>query len=160
MRLVFSIIAGVCVFVLCLFLLAVFFRLLGMLISFAVAIALLVGFFYLISFLLKLGGQKSEAAVGDVSVRILDPVHNSVMLFLAEPSLSELVQVSEAERSKIEQEGLALRLESGTTVKILSESAEKQAVHIQVNEGMNRGQKGWVCRSVLRKGPLEISSSK
>ena len=147
LKLVFQIIG---IFILCLLGLVVIgfvIRLVSILVGLLFGVALLVGMIYLIKMMMGIG---SEAAPKTFSYRVYDRNKNAIPLFVAEPSVKDLVNTQQP--GKITEwalDGTILEIDNDTQVIVLNNEKEKEAVKIRVKDGQFQGREGWVCKSVL-----------
>lgn len=86
------------------------------------------------------------------SFKILDRTKAAVPLFVAEPSVRDLVQTQQVSRlTELVLDGTILEVDNDSQVIVLEDEREKEAVRVRVSAGQFKGREGWVCRSVLHK---------
>lgn len=122
-------------------------RLVSILVGILFGVALLVGMIFLIKMLMGVG---TEATPKTFSYRVYDRTKGAIPLFVAEPSVKDLVNTQQS--SKITEwalDGTILEIDNDTQVIVLNNEREKDAVKIRVKDGQFQGREGWVCKSML-----------
>ena len=115
---------------------------------FAIIFALVVALIAVI-FKVKIGfnmGAKKKQGY-----KVYDRNKTAVPLFVAEPSVKDLVQIQQMSilTEKV-LDGTVLEVDNESQVIVLNDTREKEAVRVRINNGQFKGREGWVCRSVLQ----------
>lgn len=125
---------------------------LSMVFSMVLGLALLVGFVWVIWKLLSLGGNESEAAVGDKeNYKLFNASSSPVALFLESPGMTDLLAAERADNhAPLVEAGKILKIESNASIKVLDDS-KSEVVKVKILDGSTRGKTGWVARSAVVK---------
>lgn len=152
MKLILQIIGVLCLIIFGMLLLAWVIRVLSILATMAIGFLFFATIVVLVAMLFKVKiGFKMEEKK-KYSFKIADRTKMAVPLFVAEPSVKDLVQIQQMSKlTEMVLDGTVLEVDNDSQVIVLADEREKEAVRVRVDGGQFKGREGWVCRSVLQK---------